>query len=365
MKIKWLILIIVIGLSFIGLIYFFRLGGAIAAILETILIYVLSNPDKAIGFLASLYKKGRKIHFWFEKSAVEKRLESTIGLASKKVNEEEGNLLPHGVDIEWIDIEKQDRDAFLREDKIVVCLEPSINEEKNLARATMLYTSEDLIRESQRFVNKKVMRAACFAVARKMLMIDRRIGALKCLNEEFLTPEISKDPQIKGHLEVMEKLDLEGCFTRVLLRELSELDAKLSPATSHLRAEEETASFMQIMKKLAEKQKGVDIYPTHRGNVIDVDIILVAREGVTDPNPYIKYAKRCWNKGVPRLYVLAQEKNTIVAVSAVLAIKTSGIYRVEKEWNFWILGKGGKFKSYIAALDRIGVRTTPSIDDHI
>lgn len=350
MKIRWLMLISIIVVSFVVLTWYFGIGGFVAGIFESLLILVLSNPDKTIGLLASFYKAARNIHFWFEQSAVEKRLESTIGLSSKKVNEEGVKLLPHGVDVKWA--ESKDQGAFLKDDKIVVCLEPSVNESRNLARATMLFTSEDLIRESQRFVNRKVMKSVCFAVARKMLMIDRRLDAFKCLNEEFLEPEINKYPSIKDHLEVMEKLDSDGTFTRLLLKELSELDAKLSPALSHPRAEKETVSFMHTMKSLAEKQKGVDIYPTHRGQVVDMDIMMIARTGIRlDPQPYINYAKKCWNDGVPRLYVLAQEKNIMLAVSAVLAIKTSGIYRVEKEWKYHI--PKGDFDSYVAILSRI------------
>lgn len=351
MKIKWVVLISVIVISFVGFIYFFGVGGAIAGFFETILIYVLFNPDKTAGYLASFYKINRNINFWFEKNAVEKRLESTISLASKKINEEGVMVLPHGVDIKWV--EPIDRGAFLKEDNVVVCLEQSINEAKNLAIASMLYTSEDLIRESQRFIDSKVLKSLFLATSRKMLMIDRRIGALKFLNAEFLEPEILKYPSIKNYVEVIEKLDSEGCLTRLLIKELSELDAKLSPATSNLRAEQETVSFMQIMKRLAEKQKEVDINPSHRGEVIDITIMLVAKKGVIDPSRYIKFAEKCWKEGAPTLYVLARAQNIRVAAAAVMVIKTKGIYRVEKEWRFHIPKKRGGYDSYIAVLSRI------------
>jgi hypothetical protein len=350
-KAKWIILVIVVVASFIGLVYFFGLGGAIAGLFESLAVFALSNPDKASEYLGSIYKQLRTVNFWFEKKAVEKRLEGAIGLASKKVNSEGVNLLPHGVNIRWV--ETKDREAFLKDDKIVVCFEPSINEERNLARATMLYTSEDLIRESQRFVNRGVIRAACLAVARKMLMIERRLDALKCLNEEFLQPEIAQHPSIEEYIETMGKLDSEGNFTRVLLNELSELDTKLLSALSDPRAESETISFMQAMKRLAEKKEGIDVDTDHRGQVIDYRMILIAREGVKDPSRYINYAKRRWGEGVPKIYVLAQGDRTITAIAAVLGIKAMGLYRVEKEWKFKLTDKHGSFNAYTAVLFRI------------
>lgn len=351
MKAKWIILPIIILLSFVGLVYFFGMGGAIAGFFESIAMFVLSNPDKANGYLASFYKQFRSVSFWFEKSAVEKRLESTINLASKKVNDEGINLLPHRIDIKWV--EPQNRDAFLKDGKIVVCLESSLNEARNLARATILYTSEGFVRESQRFINPNVLRSACFAIARKMLMMDRKLDALRCLNEEFLKPEISNRPSIGDYIPIMEKLDSDGVFTRVFMKELSELDAKLPSVLSNPRAERETVSFLETMKKLAEKKKGIDISPAHRGQVIDMSIMLVAREGVIDPTPYIDYAEKCWTEGLPRLYVMAHEAHIKVASQAVIAIKALGIFEVEKEWKLGIPTKRGLFNSYIAILSRL------------
>src|SRR3990170_4522486 len=114
---KWLLIISVIILSFIGLIYYLGTNGIYVAIPWSILIIVLANLDLAASVIASSYKIGRRINFWFEKNAVEKRLEVTIAFASKRVNEEGVNLLPHGVDVKWA--EPKAREAFLKEDKIV------------------------------------------------------------------------------------------------------------------------------------------------------------------------------------------------------------------------------------------------------
>jgi hypothetical protein len=348
---KWILLIVVIAISFIFLIWYFGIGGFLAGIFEALLLIVLANPLEAMSVTASTFKRLRGVHFFFEKYAVEKRLESTIGLSSKKINEDGVEILPHGVDIKWE--ESKDREAFLKENKIVVCLEPSQNEARNLARATMLYTSADLIRESQRFIDHRVLKSACFAVGRKMLMMDRRLDAFKCLNEEFLVPEVARFPSIEGYVNVMEKLDSEGNFTRLLMRELSELGAKLSAVLSDPRAVAETLSFLEIMKRLSEKERGVDVSPDHRGEIIDFAIILIAREGVIDPTPYIKYAKTCWDEGLPRLYILAQGKKINVARATVLGIKTDGIYRVETESKFWVPQKKGGYEGYIAVLSRI------------
>jgi hypothetical protein len=129
---KWIALIILLVLSFIGLVYLFGLGGAIAGIFESLLLFALSDIDKTTGYMASSYKWLRTVNFYFERNAVEKRVESTINLASRRVNEEGVNLLPHRIDIKWV--EPKDREAFLKDGKVVICLESSVNEASARAR---------------------------------------------------------------------------------------------------------------------------------------------------------------------------------------------------------------------------------------
>jgi hypothetical protein len=351
MKAKWIALVVILVLSFVGLVYLFGVGGAIAGIFESLLLFALGDLDKTTGYMASSYKWLRTVNFYFERNAVEKRVESTINLASRRVNEEGVNLLPHRIDIKWV--EPKGREAFLKDGKIVVCLESSLNEDRNLARASILYASEDFLRESQRFIEQKVLKSVCLALARKMLMLDRKLDALRCINEEFIKPEVTNDQRIGDYLETMEKLDIEGILTRVYLKELSDLDAKLPTLLSSPRAENETVSFLQTMKKLVEKQKGVDINPTHRGQVIDMSIMLVAREGILDPTPYLNYAEKCWNSGLPRLYVMAQGDNTDFAKDVVIGINTLGKYGVEKAWSYRVAQKKGSFDSYVAVMSRI------------
>jgi hypothetical protein len=348
---SYLLIIGIIIISAVLFIYIFGFGGIVASIFEVLLIYSVVNPDSVQNILATFYKSSRNVNFWFEKKAVEQRIENTINSTSKKINEECPTLLPHGVDIKWVD--PVDRGTFLKEEKVVVCLEQSVNEAKNLARANMLYVSEDLIRDSQKYINPIIMKSLCIATTRKILMMDKRIDALKCFNEEFYETEIQKTPSLKNYVDVMEKLDIEGLFTRLILKEFSELEPKLMPAISDPRAEQETRSFMNVMKNLAEKEKGVDINPNHRGRIIDVTIMLVAREKTIDPTPYIKYAERCWEEEVSRLYVLAQGKNSNLASNIVYILVNKGLYRVENEWKFSITNKREKFNSYVGILSRV------------
>ena len=275
-------------------------------------------------------------------------------MSAKRVNDEGITLLKHTIDIKWVE-PPQSREAFLKDDKMVVCLEPSTNEARNVARASMLYANESILPESRRLVHPLVATATVFTVIRKMLMMDRKLEALNCLNEEYYKPEVEQNATIGTYVQTMEKLDSEGLFTRVYMKELSELDIKYPTVISDPVAEQETQNFLEALKRLVEKQKGVDVDPSHRGKYIDMNVMLVAREGNYNPGPYVNYAKDCWTRGLARLYVMALDDKVGVAKQSVLLIKAEALFNVEKEWTYNIKTTRKILNAYLAVLNRTDI----------
>lgn len=353
---KWILLLLLVILSFIVLILYFGMLGFLIGLPWSILWTVLTNLDRVADVIASSYKLGRKVSFWFEKNAVEKRLEVTIGSASKKVNEESGeDLLPHSVDIKWV--EPQARDAFLKKGEIVVCLESSYNEEKNLARATMLYVEEDLIRESQRFVNTTIMKSLIFAISRKMLMLDRKLSALKCPNKEFIEPEIEKRPQIKGYVLGMDNMDKQGYLTRVLLREFSQLGAKLSPAATDTQAKKETKAFTKLFKRFVEKREEEEVELNFNGSIFRIQLMPIAKLRGFDISNFVKAASYTHTQNIDIIYVLARGLNVEVAKLVIAEIEKTNLYLKKKDWEYKIVGtregQPRSYRNYLAELSKV------------
>jgi hypothetical protein len=354
MKFKWIIIIVIIVSSFVGLVAYLGFYGFPIGLLWSLLLLVVTNLDRVADIIASSYKIGRKVDFWFEKNAVEKRLEVTIGAASKKVNGEAGiELLPHGVDIKWDEPRK--RDAFLKRGKIVVCLEPSYNEERNLARATMLYVQRDLISASQRFVNTTVMKSLNFAMTRKMLMLDRKLHALRCLNEEFIEPEVEKMPQIREYVLGMDNMDKRGHLTRILLREFSQLDAKLSPALTDTQSRNETKAFTRLLGDF-EKKKEEELVPLEFvGSVFRISIMPIAKIGRSSHvSDFVKTASHSAQKNVDTVYVVALGMKVGLAKLAVSEIEEAKLYVQKTDWEYNVVGrKKRKLRSYVAELTKV------------
>ncbi len=261
-------------------------------------------------------------------------------------------MLPHGVDIKWV--EPMERDAFLKEGKIVVCLESSHNEDRNLARATLLYVAEDLIRESQRFIDTNVMRSANFSIARKMLMLDKRLGALKCLSEEYIEPEANKTPVIRDYVLAMERMDDEGLLTRILLREFTQLNARLSPALSDAWAIKETEKFTKFIKVFRDRRRDEEVPLRHVGEIIRVSLAPIARS-YDDFNIsfYVTRASECFRDQIDTLYILARGINIGLAKLVVEQVERANLYTKRNEWIFKIQRKRDRVKSYVAVLNLV------------
>jgi hypothetical protein len=341
LKLKWVAILLVLAFSFAVLIFFLGVYGIPYGLLWAVLLLVITNLEVVAGITALLYKTLRKLGFWFEKNAVEKRLELMIGSASRRVNEETGvDVLPHGIDVKWDEPRKQD--AFLDRGKMVVCLEPSENEDRNLARATLMFVQEDLIAPSQRFVNIPIMRSLCFAVSRKMLMMDRKIHALKCMSDEYIEPEIAKNPKIKTYLSGLESIDSQGYLSRILLREFSELDARLSPALTNSRARVETKAFSRMLRDVAAKREEEDVNLDFTGQVFRIGFLLVARaRRLTrdfDISSFVRIASLKRQKGIDKVYVLARGSNVGLAKLIISEIEKAKLYLKNKEWEYTSVG---------------------------
>ena len=349
---KLIAIAFMIALSFVLSLWYLGLIGIATAVPSSIVIIVLTNLDWIASLGASSYKVFRRVNFYFEKNAVAKRIENTIGVASKKVNGEGLALLPHGVKIKWV--EPMKREAFLEEGKVIVCLESSDNEARNLARTTILYVDDEIIRDSQRFIDPQVFRSLCFSISRKLLMLDKKLEALKCLNEEFVEPEAKAEPRIRNYVVSMAKMDEQGYLTRILLREFSQLDIKLSPAATNLNALSETVTFTHFLGTFVQREREEDVNLSHNRRILKVSLMPIARSVVGfNVSSYTGAASRCFDNGINTIYVLAWAFNIPWAKEAVKAIEQTGKYTKIDEHAFTAVQEN-RFQSYLAILANTG-----------
>jgi hypothetical protein len=323
-----------------------------------ILLLAITNYDRLMLLSSSFFGIFRKVVFWAERKKISTSLQGTINMCAGAINEETPDLLPHRMKVNWV--QPMNRDAFLKNDQVIVCLEGSENQSRNLARATILYVADDLLRESRRFVYPSLMKSTDFVISRKILASAGNITALNCLNDEFIQPAVQGNGELEDIIASLQRADSAGLLTRIMLRTFRDLSALVPPSAANPTAEKETMDFFEIMERLGTKTKGVDVNPTLNGEIIRVAIMLVARaEADASTDPYVNFAFRCRQDNVIVLYVVARgEANNTLAEWVVDDVVKRNYYKKEDSSKYSDLGtRGRKVNALVVRLTISSVRT--------
>jgi hypothetical protein len=188
-----------------------------------------------------------------------------------------------------------------------------------------------------------------------MLMLDRKLQALKCLNVEYIEPEVEKKPHIRKYISGMENIDNQGYLTRILLREFSALDPKLSPALTDTQSRKESKGLARMFKVLVEKKVDEQVPLTFSGSRFRVSVMPVAKiTSSFDPANFVKAASHSFDENIEIIYVVARGMNVAIAKLVVSEIEKAKLYFKNKDWEYTVIGRTtGQLKSYLAELSKV------------
>lgn len=290
-----------------------------------IYLFVLNQEkgEKIVGWLAGSIAWASKNA---ERTATANSIQSKVDSFIVSINTEVEGLLPFGLKVKWIspDLSKE---AFIENDRVVVMLNYHNNQDENLAKATMLYMNKAVIPEARSHIHQKFCQAIDLMMTKKALFsfIEARSSTGHFIST-ILKPQIEKDPELKEMCEVIEAIDENGLFTRVLLKELMELGIRRAGRTETGDTVFEAAQFIKLLKKIADKKSGIDVDPTFIRNDIRISIIMVARPGNVSLGPeiYLRKIAELMQKSVRTFYIFARgydknSKNITFAKEVALA----------------------------------------------
>lgn len=300
--------------------------------LLAILVYILTNPEKAEKWYSILARMVAFFHERGEKAHVASDIQADINLFSKKVNSEVDELiLPDGIKIDWVRGETT-REAFLRQNEVVVKMNHHRNQARNFVNATISYVTEGLISHARHLIDPIVLKACDFTMVRKILTENKRNSALQIFYNEIYEPEKTQEPLIENYHTTMDSLDEKGLFTRLLVREFSELGLKMYGRASTTEIKEETRRFAEFLDRIATRERGVDVPLDFEGDSIRSSIVLIARPEVyrrRGLTPYINAILGCTETGCETIYVCASgTANVSVAKKVIRTFRESPVLRI-------------------------------------
>jgi hypothetical protein len=290
--------------------------GVTAGFFIWLIIYLFvlhqEKGEKLVGWLAKFIAwTGKKA----EKTATAMTIQGKIDSFVSAVNTEVEGLLPYGLKIKWVSPELN-REAFIKNNRVVVMLDYHSNQDENLSRATLMYMNKAVIPEARPHIHTKLGQAIDLMMTKKALFsfVEAR-SSFSHFVDSVLRPKLEKDQDIKEFCQIIDATDERGLFTRVLLRELLELGYKKAGITESGDTVFESNNFIKFLNEIAQKEKGQDVPLTFLGKDIKVAIILVARTGGESltPDPFIKRVKEKIKQAVNVVYIFARGPNLRLA----------------------------------------------------
>lgn len=311
------------------LILIFGLGGLFVWLLIDLLVLHQDRGERLAGWLAKLIAwTGKKA----EKAATAMGIQGKIDSFITAINAEVENLLPYGLKIKWISPELN-RESFIQKDRVIVMLNYHNNQDENLSKATLLYMNKAVIPEARPHIHQKLAHAVDLMMTKKALFnfVESR-SALGHFVDSVLRPATQNDTELKEYCGVIDTIDERGLFTRVFLRELLELGLMRSGITETGDTVFETNEFTKLLKRIAEKERGVDVDPTFARQNIRMAVILVARPENVDlgPDMYIRAIRDRINKSIKTFYIFARGERNIEFAKGVVSTCTDKFKELSK-----------------------------------
>lgn len=283
----------------------------LVGLLAGIIIYWLLFPEKAEKVSSQLYRISRKFWKGAERKYITHDIQSHVndyvnGFLSQKIK----NFMPLNVKVDWID-ENQTEESFISNNKLVIRMRSSDNQNKNLVNASMVFISQNLLHKAKHYISGRQKRSIDLFVANKLFETQRE-DIVKQFIEDFLLEE-TDDKKIAELFDKYDSIDVAGIFFPVFLEEMGFLGEKVFANKKDVVIVQEVGGLIDFLKKHSDRIVGSDNnQPIFQGKYCRFGIVIVGRSLKMEKEgqrPYINHIKTLCENNAETIYLIAAEKN--------------------------------------------------------
>lgn len=281
----------------------FFLGGGVFA---GLVILALHNLDKLEKLVAWIYRTFSWMNKRWEYGRAATDVQATINTAGKEINKQAQNILPHAMKIEWAK-DVQAVETFLRKGEVIIKMGYSKDQNRNLVVATLAYVEKDLLPNTRPYVDKTLIKAADYTIAKEVFTSSGRDAATSLFLQDCLEPEIAAGSKLGDDCIMLEQINNVGYFSRIFLTQLRFLGDKLFPAAPNPAVQRETRGFAEFLTVIVTKERGEDADLDFTHPRIRVKVMLVARKETKEwgTSLYDRRIKEAQSDGIEYVYIAA------------------------------------------------------------
>jgi len=192
--------------------------GIIAVSVIGLFFFLIKYPHKIeqfIAFVNSLFKSFIAI---CEHNYVKYDIQSTINSYIAKARKKAPQIETEKAKIEWVDI-SQTRENFMRNGRLIIRMQRSENQNRNLVNATMAFVSGGYLKKAKSYIAKYQREAIDLYICYDMLKSEKR-ELLDQFTQDYLKDAMTNE-KIGNFFEKFMDINKAGIFYPIFIQELT------------------------------------------------------------------------------------------------------------------------------------------------
>ncbi len=275
-----------------------------------VILLLITDEDRAAIWRARLYKGIFQItgQVQAEKRYISNDIKGRLNKA-RRAHYFGKALLPRAVDIIWVEGGAGAVNE-IREGEFVVRLDPSREQEKNIALLASSIVKRTTLVGIRHSVEEPLQLAIDLNLIKCLLAQIGNKNALDYFFRHEYTPQLGGNVTAKGWNDQITILDERGMFTRILLVELEDFAKRVHGMPPRLFMAGEVEGLVTFLYRIATKQFGQLVPLQFQKAYIRVAIIIVAmtHKLLRSVEPYVKTMNVLLNRDIFSIYMIAFDK---------------------------------------------------------
>ena len=315
----------------------------IAVILFAIFYEKLEKPVAGIHALLS------RLGASWRRRAIKSEIQSQVNSFSRSVEKEVPNTMPYNMKLRFVsDIDR----AELLKDKslVLVRIRDRYHDDKNFVHGMLAFCPVGVLPASRPYLDDFLGDAIDFTITRKFLNNIQYQGALNYLYEEVIRPETEVKPELDKLCRTLDRLDEQGLFTKVVLRELRDFGAKVGSRYPTQAHKNETKQFVEYMYTIATRTPGEVCETDFQGNCISMGFVFIGTSPKIEAEGALPYLRAIqWRKsmGIEMIYIAARDWAVDIAERTSYLAEKVGLTKTLKRRKYYAIDSLGQRREHI------------------
>lgn len=298
-----------------------------------IFLYLILFPEKVIYIKSQI----AYLFLWMgtrvKKKQIENEIKANILRVAKKASKDIQDALPYDIKIKWLS--ETDRESFINGNTVIVRMDNKKTKSQNIVFTLHDYVNKSLLYKERPYIDDILYKSSNLVMTRKLL-VDCYQSGFSSFFTDILQAEISNNESLKSAIEKLIRIDEDGLFVQVLLRQIKCMCKRVYGSIEPTLFIQETISFVDFLYEVAMHKVGDDTTNLKfAGEYYKVSIVIIAKAFTYEEygeEAYIKRIRQNYREGCTSIYLTARNKR----------IRT--LDRVVKKLNPDIIYEKNKFK---------------------